>query len=240
MSEKPGAADTRILQTHIDDDDEDGQCDEQEVILLRSAERKAKNLRRPREFEGAKADRIDQRDALRPVGDIDRRIQVVEENADDFAETEGDDGQIVAAQLECRRAEHHAGQTGEPGADGQDGPDRPVQTEVRTCQQRPSVGADSVERDVAKIEQAGQADDDVEAKRQEDVEDGEIENTHPGLPAHRGDEGQGDQESSRQGDSCGRPEKLVKFHARSPVFSPNKPDGLNISTTMSTTKAKMS
>ena len=111
---------------------------------------------------------------------------------------------------------------------------------MRTGQQRIGVGADGVEGDVAEIEQAGEADDDVQPERQEDVENGEIENAHPGLPAHRGDEGQRDQGYGNQDDAKGgtRIEPLV--HARSPVFSPNRPEGLNISTTISTTKAKMS
>jgi hypothetical protein len=45
---------------------------------------------------------------------------------------------------------------------------------MRTGQQRINVGADRIEGDVAEIEQAGKADDDVQTQRQEDVEDGEI------------------------------------------------------------------
>ena len=63
--------------------------------------------------------RVDQRDALRAVGDIERPIEIVEENADDLAETERDNGEIIAAQLERRRAEQHAEHGGDQGAQRQ-------------------------------------------------------------------------------------------------------------------------
>ena len=94
--------------------------------------------------------------------------------------------------------------------------------------------------DIANSKQAGKTDDDVQTQRQKDIEDGKIKDTHPGLAAQRSDKGQCDQGSGDQGNSRGRPEKWGIFHARSPVFSPNSPEGLNISTTISTTKAKMS
>jgi len=56
-----------------------------------------------REIEAVDAERIDAGNALRAVGDVHRPRQVVEENAHDLAEAEGDDGQVVAAQLERRR-----------------------------------------------------------------------------------------------------------------------------------------
>ena len=118
-------------------------------------------------------------DALRPVGDVDRRVQVVEEDADDLAEAERDDRQVVAAQLQRRRAEQHAEQAGDRRADRQDDPERQVQAEVRRREQRVDVGADGVERDVAEVEQAGEADDDVEAERQQHVEHREVEDAHP-------------------------------------------------------------
>ena len=41
--------------------------------------------------------RVDHADALGAVGDIDRAVEVVEKQADDFAETERDNRQIVTA-----------------------------------------------------------------------------------------------------------------------------------------------
>ncbi len=137
-----------------------------------------------REIEAADAERVDQRDALRAVGDVDRLRQVVQEDADDLAEAQRDDRQIVAAQLERRCAQQDAEQAGDGGADRQDDPERQMQVEVRDGQQRVDVGADRVEGDIAQVEQAGEADHDVQAERQEDVEDREVGDAHPGG-AHR-------------------------------------------------------
>jgi hypothetical protein len=50
-----------------------------------------------------------------------------------------------------------------------------MQAEMRAGQQGPGVGTDGIEGDVAEVEQAGKTDDDVQAQRQKDIEDGEIE-----------------------------------------------------------------
>ena len=86
----------------------------------------------------------------------------------------------------------------------------------------------------------GQTDDDIEAEGEKDVKNGEIENAHPGLTSQRSNERQCNQERGSQTDAWHRAEKLTHFHARSPVFSPNSPEGLNMRTTISTTKAKIS
>jgi hypothetical protein len=70
--------------------------------------------------ELAEAERIDAADALRAIGDVHRPREVVQEDADDLAEAEGDDGEVVAAQLERRRAEQHAEERGDQRADRQD------------------------------------------------------------------------------------------------------------------------
>jgi hypothetical protein len=71
-----------------------------------------------------------------------------------------------------------------------------------------------------------------------------FDDAHPGLSAHRGDKGQAEATaiSDEQMPSDLRIGTGIEpvLHARSPVFSPNRPEGLNISTTISTTKAKMS
>jgi hypothetical protein len=41
----PGAADARVLQAQVDDDDEDGERDQQKVVLLRSTQGNAEILR---------------------------------------------------------------------------------------------------------------------------------------------------------------------------------------------------
>ena len=70
---------------------------------------------------------------------------------------------------------------------------------MRAGEQSPGVGADGVERDVAEIEQTGKADHDVESERQEGVKDREVEDAHPGLAAHAGDERQRNQGDGDQG-----------------------------------------
>ena len=57
--------------------------------------------------------------------------------------------------------------------------------------QRIGIGADRVERDVAEIEQAGEADDDVQAEAEHrvgDDQDGEIEQIAVGVEDDRNDE----------------------------------------------------
>ena len=132
-----------------------------------------------REVEAADPERVDQRDSLRSVGEVDRLRQVVEEDADDLAEAQRDDREVVAAKLERRRAQQHAEEAGDGGADRQDDPERQVQIEVRRGEQRIDVRADRVERDVAEIEQSGEADDDVEPERQQHEQDREIRDAHP-------------------------------------------------------------
>ena len=168
------------------------------------------------------------RDALRAVGDVDRARQVVEEDAHDLAEAERDDGKVVAAQLERRRAEQHAEQRGDRRADRQDDPERQVQIEVRAGEQRIGVGADGVERDVAEIEQAGEADDDVQAEREQHVEDGVVGDAHPAGADLRQRERQHGERSpatstmptQRTALACRAP----VLHARSPTRSPSRPE----------------
>ena len=189
------------MQAQVDDDDQDGERHQQKVILLRSTQGIAQNLGCAGELEASDRHRVNQRNALRAVGDIDRRVQVVEEDADNFTETERDDGQIVAAQLERWRTEQDTKNAGDHRANRQNDPERQVQAEMRTGQQRVNVSAHGIEGDVTEIEQAGKADDDVQAKRQEDIQDGEIRDAHPGLTAHRGDKGQGNQGDGNQRDA---------------------------------------
>jgi hypothetical protein len=136
----------------------------------------------------ADAHRVDAGDAFRAVGDVHRRIQVVHENAHDLAETEGDDGQIIAAQAQCRRAEQYAEQAGGKRAHRQNRPHRPVQAELRRGQQRIGISADGIESDEAQIEQTGEADHDVQPQRQHHIQQREIEHAQPGVAQSRADQ----------------------------------------------------
>ncbi len=102
-------------------------------------------------------------DAVRAVG---QRDPVGQHDADDLAERQRDDREIVAAQPQHRKAEQDAPERRQDAGQRQAGPE--AQAESRR-QQRVGIGADRVERDVAKVEQSGEADDDVQAPAQHDV-----------------------------------------------------------------------
>ena len=94
------------------------------------------------------------------VGAVGEGVPVDQHEADDLAEGEGDDGEVVAAQPQHREAEDHAPAGGEDAGERQADPERPAEM---LGKQGVGIGADRVEGDVAEIEQAGEADDDVEA-----------------------------------------------------------------------------
>ena len=111
-------------------------------------------------------------DAVRAAGEA---LPVEQHEADDLAEGERDDGEIVAAQPQHREAEQDAPERGEDAGERQADPER--QAEVLR-QQRVGIGADRVERDIAEVEQAGEADHDVEAPAEHHIgehQDAEVE-----------------------------------------------------------------
>ena len=222
----------------------DRQQQQHVVVLLRAGEGDAEERLGAGEREPADAERIDQVDPLRPVGEVDRRIQVVEEDPDDLAEAERDDRQVVAAQLQGRSAEQHAEQAGDPRADRQDHPERQVDPELRRGQQRVGIRADGVESDVAQVEEPGEADDDVEPERKHRVDHREVENADPCLAGQRGDEGQHGQRDRDQSDAGPDLQRYsgatCVVHARSATRSPSRPDGRKIRTRISTKNANTS
>jgi hypothetical protein len=134
-------------------------------------------------------------------------------------------GQVVAAQLQHRRAEQHAGGRGEQRRGGNHDPDRRVQagrehglealevfTQVRAGQERVHVGADGIEGDEAEVEQAGITDDDVQAQGQQHVQQRERHDAHGALTELLREQRQGDQ----HGRGNQEEEKLFLLgHARS-------------------------
>ncbi len=110
------------------------------------------------------------------------RVGVEDHDGHDLAEAERHDGQVVAAQPQRRRAEQDAedGRHGRP--DDQHQPERACAGRVNG---RRAVGvrvrADGEERGVAQVEQAGQANDDVQADRQQDEDAGVGEAADPVL-----------------------------------------------------------
>ena len=125
-----------------------------------------------------------------------------------------DDGEIVAAQAQDRKAENDAPQRREQAGKRQHDPEGPQrdpveaaaiggvepidhQREVDGREQRVGIGADRVEGDVAEIEEAGETDDDVEAPAQHHIgehQDREIDD----APIDARDEGQDDGDGEKR------------------------------------------
>ena len=173
-------------------------------------------------LKAADPERIDQRDALRAVGEVHRLRQVVEEDPDDLAEAQRHDREIVAAQLQRRRAEEHAEEAGDGGADRQDDPEREMKVEVRRGEQRVDVGTDRVERDVAEIEQSGEPDDDVEPEGEQHEQDREVRDAHPRRADSREHERQQDERDADEDDADPRAARILLpveelLHAQSPT-----------------------
>ena len=57
-------------------------------------------------LEAEQIQRINPGDAFCAVGDVDRAVEVAHQDADNFAEAKSDNRQVVAAQLQRRRAQH--------------------------------------------------------------------------------------------------------------------------------------
>ncbi len=89
-------------------------------------------------------------------------IEIVHQHADDLAEAKRDDGEIVAAQPQHRNAGAICRRGRQTAADQQHECKGQVDVELARGQQRPGIGADGVEGDIAEVEQAGIADDDVQ------------------------------------------------------------------------------
>ncbi len=121
-------------------------------------------------------------DAVRAAG---QALPVDDDEADDLAEGERDDGQIIAAQSQHGKAEQHAPEGGEDAGERQADPER--QSEIGR-QQRVGIGADGIERDIAEVEQAGEADHHVQSPSQHHVsqhENAEIEDVALVVENHR-------------------------------------------------------
>src|SRR5579863_5278233 len=109
-------------------------------------------------------------DALWPPGDP---AQVVGDDLDDLAESQRDNGEVVASQPKRWSAEDDSGDHRRRDRKR----DRPKRVDVERGMNgksprpvRRRVRADCEEGDVAEVEKAGESDDDVEAERQQDVE----------------------------------------------------------------------
>jgi hypothetical protein len=120
----------------------------------------AGRLERQAEERGAR----NRADAVRAAGEFG---PVHQDDADDLAEAERHDRQVVAAQAQRRPAEKDAEAGCHRAGNRQRLPEGPAEL---GRQEAVGVGADGVEGDVTEIEQAGQADDDVQAPAEHDVD----------------------------------------------------------------------
>ena len=235
------------------DDADHDQEQEQVVVHLDRGQLHAPEREGPGHVYTEDPERIDAADAFGPVGNVDRVIQIVQEYADDLAESQRDDGQVVAAQFQGRRSEQHAEERRHSGRQRDHQQDRHVDPARIQCtnpgeglaqvwrgEQGVHIRADRKKCHVAQIEQAGIPDDDVQTNRQQHIQQGCIDDTNPRIAkltqAHR----QGNQ---RNGRNDIKP--LVVFHhvspqARSATRSPSRPEGRNVRITISTMKAKIS
>ena len=87
--------------------------EEHEIVGVHGRDRDAGNRVRLGEARPGDVQRVDQRDALRAVRDVVGTVQVVQKNADDLAEAERHDREIVAAQPQGGRAEQHSEHRGD-------------------------------------------------------------------------------------------------------------------------------
>ena len=128
-----------------------------------------------------------------PFGPPVTRLPVDQHQADDLTERQRDDREIVAAQPQHRKAEQHAPERGKDAGERQADPER--QVEGRR-QQRVGIGADRVERHVAEVEQACEADDDVQSPAEHHVgqdQDAEVEHVALIVEDHRNDQREAEQ-----------------------------------------------
>ena len=116
-------------------------------------------------------------DALVAAGEIG----ILEGVADDLGEGDGGDGEIVGAQPQRGQADQDAGDDGDQDGHGHGPPERPAGID----HQHPhGIGADAHEARLAEIEQAGEADIDLQAEHEDAVDAGDHPHAQPEIDAH--------------------------------------------------------
>ena len=142
-------------------------------------------------------DSLNARAEQRHLRDVRDRVRAAGEAADvvlcdageDLAEGERDDGEVVAAHPQGRRAHDRAEAARHHRADDHDDRERQLDADLRrrrAGQVRRGERADAEERDVAEVEQAREPDDDVEPDRGGRVDADVGRDRHPVLGARRG------------------------------------------------------
>lgn len=106
----PGAADTGVRGAVEDEHDERRDQQHQEQVVAEAADRASGDVVRGAEVEPEDLQVGDLGDAVGAVGEVGAggAVEVVDGDPEDLSEAERDDGQIVAAQPQCRCADDHA------------------------------------------------------------------------------------------------------------------------------------
>jgi hypothetical protein len=260
--------DAAVAQAEVDEEDEH---DEREGRPVPGSQ-----VQRQEPVDERQVDLVDRRDALaaggqRPAEQLDL-VAVDGDAPDDLAERERDDRDVVAAQAQGRQADQHPGDR--RGDDRQHEDQQEVEVDAREvrggladedvdplaaagvlpearAEVAHDVRPDREERDVAEVEQAGEADDDVQAQRHAHVGQGEDHVVHD-VAALAEEERQDhrDAQEDRRDDQVlplgqlRRAEPGPRLlgrgsggaHPASLVSSPSRPDGLK--TMMRTRYAK--
>ena len=162
----PGPPDAAALQAVANQHAEHHQHQKQVVIVADAGHFKAEEFVLLAQIKPDEGDlhRIDLREALGAIGDVDGRIKVVQKHPDDFAKTQGNDGQIVAPQFQCGRAQQNAGKARQCGAQRYHPQQGRVHAarkdsgnpfkrigELRAGQQAKHIGAHGIKRHIAKV-----------------------------------------------------------------------------------------
>ncbi len=155
-------------------------------------------------------------------------FHVLEDNADDFAETQRDYGQVITPQTQGRQAHQQSRHRREQAA-GEQRPEKEraggkrIQVAKLVGDDRRRVRAHGHEPRVAERKLAGVAVDQIQADREDDVDADVVKNEEDiGIDAVR-------QERDQQAE-CERNQQkefgVLEAHTFSTSFLPSKPDGL--------------
>ena len=145
------------------------------------------------------AERVDVEHPVRAAGDVvtEQVVAVRRHREEELEEEERHDREVVAGESSRRQADEEA----DDGPDHDDERDRDdrrqVDAVVIRAEQRIGVGADPEERDVAEVEQAAPADDDVEPEREQHV-DRDVERDAPHVAAVGDDRDEAEERDERR------------------------------------------
>ena len=172
----------------------------------------------------------DAENAVGPAGDAEHVVD--QGDADDLADADGDDQQVIAAQMHHRPRHRQRERAGDRAAQRQRPQNRNL---VAGVENGSGVGAHRVERGVAHVEQPGLAQNQVEAEGQQGIQADAVEHIHLiSVEEQRRDR-------QRRGEQArAQPLGTVHAHILSATRSPSSPVGRTIRIKISTQKAMAS